>query len=90
MCDDLLKIDIDIDILYVQGASSSSLVTDDLAVVSTGCTTPILEEVTNRVLNIVADLKDHNSLELSINKTRKAKSEIERAYAYKSISRCDT
>lgn len=43
--------------------------TDDVAVITTGRTTHILEEVTNRVLEVVPDWMEDNDLELSVQKT---------------------
>lgn len=67
MYDGLLNVD-------TEGHTSRSSTTmvafaDDVAVITTGRTTQIMEEVTNRALEVVADWMDDNSLDLSVEKT---------------------
>jgi len=68
MYDDLLQTETSCN---VQDVSFSTLVAfvDDVAVVTTGRTTEVLQDVTNHVLEVVADWMEKAGLTLSVSKT---------------------
>jgi len=68
-----------------EGNTASSLTTmvafaDDVAVIATGHSTQILDETTDRALELVADWMDDNGLELSVKKTEAIVLTSKRAY----------
>ncbi|KAL4097352.1 hypothetical protein QTP88_022145 [Uroleucon formosanum] len=79
MYDGLLRIDTGGN---VEGMSSTSLVAfaDDVAVVATGYTTSILEEVTNNALTKIADWMDNTGLTLAADKTEAVMLTTKRGY----------
>lgn len=78
MYDDLLRADFG----ESTRSSSSELVAfaDDVAVVATGLTTPIIEKTMNTILERVANWMDANGLKLSIQKTEAIMQTSKRGY----------
>jgi len=79
MYDDLLRVDIGGN---VKGISSTTMIAfaDDVAVVATGHTSRILEDVTNNALEKVADWMTRAGLTLSISKTEAVMLTTKRGY----------
>jgi len=78
MCDDLLRVDFG----ETTRVLSSKLVAiaDNVAVVTTSHTIPILEEITNKILELVAEWMEETSFKLSIQKMEAIMLTIKRGY----------